>query len=108
GLTSNSVSYKCWASAPCTYALSSSAEAFTADGGSDSLSVMTDPGPNQSTCPWNATSNAPWITITSGSTGRGNGQVSVTVAPNTGPAQQGTMTIGGQTFTINQAAGDGS
>jgi hypothetical protein len=70
GLTSNAVGVKCWASSPCTYALSTSSERFSADGGADSVGVITDPGPNQSTCPWNATSNAPWIAITSGSSGR--------------------------------------
>jgi uncharacterized repeat protein (TIGR01451 family) len=101
GLTAQ-VSYKCWASAPCTYTLSSGGETFCAVGGSGSVGVTADPGANDSTCPWSATSNVPWIRITSGSGGRGNGQVSFTVAPNTGAARQGTMTIGGQTFTVTQ------
>jgi hypothetical protein len=104
GPTSNSVSYTCWPSAPCTFALSSSGEAFTADGGSDSVGVTTDPGPNQSTCPWTATSNVPWIAITAGSSGQGNGQVSFTVTANPGSARQGTITVNGQTFAITQDA----
>jgi hypothetical protein len=35
----------------------------------------------------------------------GNGSVSYSVAANTGGARSGTVTIAGQTFTVNQAAG---
>ena len=55
-------------------------------------------------CARPATSNAAWITVTSGATGSGNGSVTLNVAANTGGARQGTVTIGGQTFTVNQAA----
>jgi uncharacterized repeat protein (TIGR01451 family) len=96
--------YKCWATPPCTYALSRTSENFSASGGSDSVGVTANPGTNNSTCPWSATSNASWITITSGSGGSGNGQVSFTVAANTGAARQGTMTIAGQTFTVSEDA----
>ena len=51
-------------------------------------------------------SNDPFITITSGSSGTGNGKVDYTVPGNTNTtALTGTMTIAGQTFTVNQAAG---
>lgn len=56
-------------------------------------------------CPWAATSNAPWLTITSGATGSGNGTVRFNVSANTGAARTGTLTIGGRTFTVSQAAG---
>src|SRR5262249_14505612 len=55
-----------------------------------------------STCPWRASSNASWITITSGSSSSGTGNVNYTVAGNSGAARQGTITIAGLTFTINQ------
>ena len=49
-------------------------------------------------------SNAAWITVTSGANGSGNGSVSYNVAANTGTTSRtGTMTIGGQTFTVTQA-----
>jgi uncharacterized repeat protein (TIGR01451 family) len=105
GFVSNSIRVKCWASSPCTYALSSSGENVSANGGPGSVGVITDPGPNDSICPWNASSNAPWITITSGSDGSGTSSVDFTVAANTGPARQGTMTIAEQTFTVTQDAG---
>ena len=54
-------------------------------------------------CAWTATSNATWLTITSGLSGTGNGSVALNVAANTGPARTGTLTIGGLTFTVDQA-----
>ena len=55
-------------------------------------------------CTWAATSNVTWLTITSGASGSGGGNVTFTVAANTGVARTGTLTIAGQTFTVNQAA----
>ena len=56
-------------------------------------------------CAWTATSNAPWLTISSGSSGTGNGEVQYGAAATTGPARSGTLTIGGHTFTLNQGEG---
>jgi hypothetical protein len=57
-------------------------------------------------CEWTAVSNDPFIIITSGSSGSGKGKVDYTVLGNTNTtARTGTMTIAGQTFTVNQAAG---
>ncbi|MCC6132075.1 MAG: BACON domain-containing protein, partial [Acidobacteria bacterium] len=56
-------------------------------------------------CSWTAVSNAAWITITAGSAGTGNGTVTYDVAANPSPARVGTITAGGQTFTVNQADG---
>ena len=56
---------------------------------------------------WIAASNEPWITITSGGTGSGPGTVRISVQQNTGAARTGTVTIAGQTFTIQQGAGSG-
>ncbi|MGD0235529.1 MAG: BACON domain-containing carbohydrate-binding protein, partial [Syntrophorhabdales bacterium] len=51
-----------------------------------------------------AASNASWITITSGSSGSGNGTVTYTVAANSATSSRsGTMTLGGQTHTATQA-----
>lgn len=56
-------------------------------------------------CDWNAVSNDGFITVNSGAAGDGNGTVGITVAPNTGAtARTGTLTIAGQTVTINQDA----
>lgn len=51
---------------------------------------------------WTAQSNAAWITITSGASGTGDGTIDFSVAANTGAARSGTLTIGGQLFTIEQ------
>src|SRR5207244_12688899 len=56
-------------------------------------------------CPWTAASNnGDWLTVTSGSSGTGNGSVTFSAAANSGAARSGTLTIGGQTFTVMQAA----
>jgi uncharacterized repeat protein (TIGR01451 family)/CSLREA domain-containing protein len=72
--------------------------AFPADGGLGDVMVT-----QASPCNWTAVSNVPWIQVTQGSTGSGNGFVSYLVAENdTGSARNGTMTIAGQTFTVQQ------
>jgi hypothetical protein len=53
---------------------------------------------------WTAASNVPWITITGGAGGTGNGTVTYSVAANTGnEARTGKLTIAGKTHTVNQA-----
>jgi len=83
--------------AACTYTLSSASASAVAGGGSGSVSVTTG-------CSWKAFSDAPWITVVSGASGNGNGTVQYFVAPNSDITQRnGTLSIGGQTFTITQA-----
>ena len=54
-------------------------------------------------CSWTATSNAGWITITSGSSGSGNGTVNYSVSANTSSnARTGTLTIAGRAFSVMQ------
>jgi len=85
---------------PCSYSLGTTSASFSSSAGNGSISVLSGSG-----CAWTATSQAAWITITSGSSGTGNGTVNYTVAANTGGARQGTITVQGNTFTVNQAAG---
>lgn len=87
-------------SGSCTYAISPASKTLGSSGGTGSVSV-TAPG----NCIWTATSNAPWITITSSSSGAGNGTVNYSVAANTGLSRIGTMAVAGQTFTVNQDSG---
>ena len=55
---------------------------------------------------WTATSNAAWLTITAGASTTGSGTVTYNVAANTGAnSRTGTLTIGGQTMTLNQTGG---
>ncbi len=58
----------------------------------------------QGGCEWNAASNATWVTISSGTSGTGNGRVELTAAENTGAARSGTLVVAGQTVTVNQQA----
>ena len=82
----------------CSYGLSANSTNVAAGGGTGSVNVQTSGG-----CSWTASSGATWITITNGASGAGNGPVQFTVAANSGPARNGTLTIAGQTFTVNQA-----
>jgi all-beta uncharacterized protein/BACON domain-containing protein len=84
---------------PCTFSISPTSQNVDAPGGSGSVGVTAASG-----CAWTATSNAPWIAITNGSSGSGNGTVAFNVAANTGGARSGTLTVAGQTFTVSQAA----
>ena len=86
--------------APCAYSINPNNQSFTPTGGAGGpVAVSTNSG-----CGWTAASNASWITITSGASGNGSGSVEFNVANNTGGARSGTLTIAGQTFTVNQSA----
>ena len=61
----------------CTYSISPTNASFSASGGTGSVSVTTQAG-----CPWTASSGAAWMTITSGSSGSGNGTVNYSIASN--------------------------
>lgn len=88
----------------CTFSISPTSQSFTASGGNGSVAVTTQTG-----CVWLATSNAAWITITSGTSGQGNGAVDYSVAANSSTASRtGTLTIAGQTFTVTQSGAPGA
>lgn len=57
---------------------------------------------NTAGCPWAASSSAPWLTISSASSGTGSGSVNYTAGPNSGPARSGTVSVSGQPFTVSQ------
>jgi uncharacterized protein (TIGR03437 family) len=52
---------------------------------------------------WTATANVPWLTITGGASGTGNGTVTYVVAANGGNERVGTLTVGGKTFVVSQS-----
>src|ERR1039458_667672 len=82
----------------CTFLLDSTSANFSAARGCSNVGVTA--GTN---CDWMAASNNGFITITSGSTGSGNGTVSYTIAVNTNTiGQTGSMTVAGQTYTAPQ------
>jgi len=83
----------------CSYSLPSGSASVAATAGSGSFSVTAGSG-----CAWTATSNAPsWLTTTSSGTGSGTVNYTVTVNTTTS-SRTGTITVGGQTFTVTQAA----
>jgi len=84
----------------CAFSLSAANQTFNTTGGTGNVTVTTSNG-----CAWSATSTASWVVVTSGASGTGNGVVVYQVAPNlTGQARTATLSIGGQTLTINQTA----
>ena len=85
---------------PCNPTISPSSASIGNTGGSGSVGVSVAAG-----CAWSATSNAPWITLTSGTTGNGSGSAWYSAAFNgTTSPRSGTVTIAGHTFTLTQAA----
>ncbi len=91
--------------ASCTFAPSPSIYPISGNGGTGTFTVNTGAG-----CKWSATSDAAWISITSGSSGTstGNASFSVTANPTTTP-RTGTITVGSSlssatgSFTVQEA-----
>lgn len=84
---------------PCSVSISpaSGTAAFGGDSGTVTVSATA------ANCPWTATSNAPWLTITSGASGTGNGTVTYAAAANTSAdPRTGSITVAGQNFTVTQ------
>jgi uncharacterized repeat protein (TIGR01451 family) len=97
-------------SAPAHASDPTSIQTFCAQLGSTSASVSAAAGTASvpviasANCVWSAVSNTSWLTITSGSFGTGNGTVRFAFdANNVTTPRSGTLSIGGQTFTVNQA-----
>jgi Zn-dependent metalloprotease len=87
----------------CTFSINPTSASVAATASTGSVSVTATAG-----CSWSAVSNASFITITSGSSGTGNGTVNYSVAANTATTSRtGTLTIAGLTFTVTQAGTSG-
>jgi hypothetical protein len=86
--------------ASCTASVNPTSQSIPVGGGAGAPITVT----STAGCGWTAVSNAQWLTISSGATGTGNGTVNFTAAANSGAARSGTLTIAGQTFTVDQAA----
>ena len=85
-------------SVECSFASLSIDEEFPWPGGAGSVQVAAPSG-----CEWTATSNASFVSITSGSTNSGNGIVDYVVAPNRSRRpRSGTMTVAGTIVTVTQ------
>ncbi len=85
----------------CTFTIAPTSAAVAGAGGPGSVAVTA----SASDCTWIATSGVNWIvTGDNGASHTGSGSLPYTVSPNSGPARNGTVTIAGQTFTVNQGA----
>jgi len=98
------------AQAGCTYAVSRSSMSFASAGGSGTFDVIQQSVPNtcggatQDRCVWTATSDVAWITGTSSMPRAGDNPVTFLVAPNSGPARQGRITVRDKVVFISQTA----
>jgi outer membrane protein assembly factor BamB len=85
----------------CTFSVSPKSKSFPSNGGTGTVDVAVSAG-----CGWTATSNAGWVTLSSGASGVGNGVVTYSVSVNkTKLARVGTMLIAGKTVTVKQKPG---
>ena len=84
--------------AGCTFTLSPASVQMPAEGGTGKVGIAAAAG-----CSWSAASTAEWIEVTSELRGSGSGEIAYRVAANGGAARTGTLTVGGQTFTVRQA-----
>jgi predicted outer membrane repeat protein len=84
----------------CTYSIEPISRDVTAAAGSSTFALTTGTG-----CTWTAGTTDSWITIATGSTGPGSKTINFSYSQNMGVARTGTITVGGQTFTLRQAIG---
>lgn len=85
--------------APCELQLSSTEESFSPAGGDRSVHVRA----SSPACTWTAVPNEAWITIATGTEGRGEGDVRIRVAASNGLPRSGTVSIGGRSLKVTQS-----
>jgi len=83
--------------AACRYSWNVSGLSVGFGGGALQASLQTLTG-----CSWTASSDAPWLRITSGQSGTANGTVSLSADANAGAQRIGHVTAGGQSLTVTQ------
>ena len=83
----------------CRVEISPQSRSLEAAGGTGAVAVTAPAG-----CVWNASSSAPWLVMTGGANGNGNGTITYNVGANTGVARLAALTIADQTFVVTQAA----
>ena len=85
--------------APCRYDMAPASQNIGSTGGVASVTVS-----SSSECPWTATVDVNWISLTSPATGSGTGTVTLAVRVNDGAQRTGTITIAGQRAVVIQAS----
>jgi CSLREA domain-containing protein/uncharacterized repeat protein (TIGR01451 family) len=84
----------------CTYSISPTSVSLPETATTGSVDVTTP-----ANCEWKAISNNPWIQVTAGGSGLGNGSFTYAVEANlTGSSRNGSITVNTQTFAITQAS----
>ncbi|MGH9144815.1 MAG: BACON domain-containing protein [Vicinamibacterales bacterium] len=86
----------------CAFSVSPANASVSSSGGTVIITVTTS-----GACSWTATSNAAFIAVSAGASGTGSGTVTATVAPGAGTPRSGTLTVAGQTVTIDQGSAAG-
>jgi uncharacterized protein (TIGR03437 family) len=90
------------AAGSCTYTLTPNSTTIPAAGGTAAINVAV----NNAQCSWQASSNASWLTITSGASGTGSGRIELLADVNAATSsRQATLTVGTTTYTVTQSAG---
>ncbi|HEX8155569.1 MAG TPA: BACON domain-containing protein, partial [Thermoanaerobaculia bacterium] len=84
----------------CQYVLAPQEADVTSAAGSGSFTMTTS-----SNCTWNVATTAPWITITSATSGSGNTTVTYSYTANAAGPRTGDITIGDKSFSVNQDTG---
>jgi hypothetical protein len=88
------------AGTPCTYTVTPSSQNLPSNASSNNTETVTAP----TGCTWTASDNASWLTITSGSSGSGNGTTVFSVTGNTAlNPRTATLTVAGQPMSVTQA-----
>jgi subtilisin family serine protease len=82
----------------CTFDISPATGSFTSDGGESTVFVDA----SNSSCSWTASENLSWVNL-SPISGTGSQSVVVSVKINTDAARNGSITIAGKTYIINQS-----
>lgn len=97
---SSSVSVTSPSAAKCQVSVPSSTSSAPAAGGTGTIDISTTRD-----CTWNASTTAPWISLTSSTSGQGDGSVAYRVAENAAPSvRHGTLTINDAQVQIAQDA----
>jgi uncharacterized protein (TIGR03437 family) len=82
--------------AACTSSIAPSTQSLPAAGGTGSFTLTTN-------CAWQAASTAPWLSITSSTTGSGNATITFSAPPNLSPqSRSASITVGTTAFTVTQ------
>jgi hypothetical protein len=104
GGQSHSVTQQGRTATACSYELSPESAQFGKDAGTGTFAVSAPDG-----CTWTTSSNASWLTVTSGNEGSGSGSISFSVARNQGVTERwGGISVAGQTFSVRQSGDSGA